>query len=90
MTPPPDPGLEWTNLARMLDEASREQRRLRALAARAVAGRRVPAALIESLARAEGYAAELADRQIELLRRVHQGNGEPAPDEMPALDPEED
>ncbi len=90
MTKPPDPGLEWTNLVRLLDEATREQRRLRATAARAVAGGRVAAALIESLARADAYAAELADRQVELLRRIHQGNGEPEPDETPALDPDED
>ncbi len=89
MSQPSNPDLEWANLTRMLDEATREQRRIRALAARAVTSRRVSADLIERLGRADGYAAELADRQLDLLRRIHKGNGEPdGPDE--ALDPEEE
>lgn len=89
MSQPSNPDLEWTNLTRMLDEAMREQRQIRALAARAVTSGRVSAGLIERLSRADGYAAELADRQLELLRRIHQGNGEPEKDET-ALDPDED
>lgn len=81
MSRPSDPDLEWANLTRMLDEAMREQRQLRALATRAVSSRRVPADLIERLARADGYAAELADRQVELLRQIRQGNGEPEVDD---------
>ncbi len=88
MSQPSNPDLEWANLTRMLDEATREQRRIRALAARAVASRRVSADLIERLARADGYAAELADRQLDLLRQIQKRNGErkgpgdaPAPEE---------
>lgn len=77
MSLPSNPDLEWANLARMLDEATREQRSLRALAARAVTSRRVSADLLERLARADGYAAELAERQLDLLRQIHKGNGEP-------------
>ncbi len=90
MSQPSNPDLEWANLSRMLDEATREQRQIRVLAARAVAGRRVSAALIERLARADGYAAELADRQLDLLRQIHQGNGEPEGEDEPLLDPDED
>lgn len=75
MNLPSNPDLEWANLSRMLDEAARQQRQLRALAARAVAARRVSADLIERLTRADGYAAELADRQLDLLRRINQGKG---------------
>ncbi len=75
MSLPSNPDLEWANLSRMLDEAGRQQRQLRALAARAVAARRVSADLIERLTRADGYAAELADRQLELLRRINEGHG---------------
>lgn len=83
MSLPSNPDLEWANLSRMLDEAMREQRALRALAARAVTSRRVSAELLERLGRADGYAAELADRQLELLRQINKGNGQPEETDEP-------